>query len=99
MEELKDDNDIVRDILYRVQEFIGPLFFTYRDAEKLELDIKSDWGGDRASISRGRELRLQMRDAKLIKKWDAGATYKELRKEFGLTPKTVRRILVKYNRT
>jgi Mor family transcriptional regulator len=93
-----DESDIVKDILARVQEFVGPLFFTHQDIQALELEIKNDWGGESVNISNGRSLRLEIRDKKLLQRWDSGVCTRVLCKEFNLDKRTVYRILEKYRR-
>jgi Mor family transcriptional regulator len=96
---MRDENDIVKDILGRVQEFVGPLFLTHEHMRDLELDIKSDWGGDKPRINTARGLRLERRDSNLIKEWDSGAQIKLLVRKFRINERTVWRILEKYGRT
>lgn len=94
-----DESDIVKDILGRVQEFIGPLFLTNDHVRNLELDIKSDWGGDKPRINSARGLRLEIRDLNVIKDWDSGMRMHGMLKKYRVTRRTIERILVKYGRT
>jgi Mor family transcriptional regulator len=95
---IKDESDIVKDILARVQQLIGPLFFTYRDAINLEIAIKSDWGGDKPSINTARGARIELRDRNVIECWDSGMPTKEIEKKFHISHRMVYRILKKYGR-
>lgn len=96
---IKEEKDIVLDILWRVQEIVGPIFLSHQNIEDLELDIKSDWGGSEIWVDTGKSLRLVKRNYNLIRRWDAGASRKELREKFGISDKTIQRILKEYHRT
>lgn len=97
--DITDESDIVKDILGRVQQFVGPLFFTYKDALNLEIHIKSDWGGDKPSINTARTARIELRDHNIIECWDAGVTTKEIEKKFHISHRMVYRVLKKYGRS
>jgi Mor family transcriptional regulator len=92
------ENDIVKDILARVQEFVGPLFFTNKDAQRLELDIKNDWGGDKPTINTARQARIDLRNKNVIDRWDSGVKLNEISREFHISKRMIYRILDKHRR-
>ena len=91
MEELTE-NDIVKDILARVREIIGPTF-TGEIAVKLENEVRNDWGGDRHYVAQGRGD-INDRNLTIIEIWGGGEiTVKQLSHRFQMSERQIQRII------
>lgn len=88
------EQDLVKDILARVQQIMGPTF-TGDVSVKLESQIRHDWGGDRYYVARGRED-VKDRNLTIIELCQSGSvTIKQVSERFQMSQRQIRRILKK----
>lgn len=90
---LKDDADIVRDILYRVQEVVGTSTLPPEKIRDLEIEIKTCWGGDVIKIRSAKYLRAHLRNRRLLEEWLGGADSGELARKYRISTRTIARVL------
>jgi len=89
---IKDENDIVKDILSRVQAIMGS-GFSGDVSVKLESQIRNDWGGDRHYIARGNSA-VRDRNLTIIELCEKGGiTVKQVSERFQMSERQIRRIL------
>jgi Mor family transcriptional regulator len=89
---IKEESDIVKDILGRVRAIMGPTF-TGDISVKLESDIRNDWGGDRYYVAQGKDAILD-RNMSIFEVWGKGeVTIRQLSERFQMSERQIRRIL------
>lgn len=89
---MRADDDIVKDILDRVRQIMGPSF-DGDVAVKLEGEIRHDWGGDRYYIPYGKSSIFE-RNGLIIEIWEKGEIgAKSLAERFGMSERQIRRIV------
>lgn len=88
-------NDIVLDILNRIQEAIAEAQgeLTPELVKGVEADIRADWGGDRVFIAKRRGDGHSNRNSRIFRDYLAGERVKLLSRRYELSERQVLRIV------
>ena len=88
-------NDIVLDILGRVQEALAAAKgeLTPELVKNVEADIRADWGGDRVFIAKRRGQGHTSRNSRIFRDYLAGERVKLLSRRYELSERQVLRIV------
>lgn len=88
-------NDIVLDILGRVQEALAEAKgeLTPELVKSVEAGVRADWGGDRVFIAKRRGERHSSRNSRIFRDYLAGERVKLLSRRYELSERQVLRII------
>lgn len=89
-------SDIITDILARVEEVLPGRKDARKYLDRIEADIRRDWGGDRPYIARAGEsaiLEMSKRNAAILRDHRAGERATYLARKYGISRKRVHEIV------